>query len=183
MRSIKPLQNLPVILELLDLANSRPSSLQFLQANAVMAAHPALLVVDSKPRTVHRDAAISKSEEPQRVYINLQTLWRSIAIHLETIYCRWIQPLQTIPRFSSNEMYTTMDAACYQMREASVLVEIWKTKSVRLSLKLDSQQQRHHLLFLLVLFLNIFGQKRQKKSDFFQISSPFRAVSSRLSEQ
>jgi hypothetical protein len=127
MRSIKPLQNLPVILELLDLANSRPSSLQFLQANAVMAAHPALLVVDSKPRTVHRDAAISKSEEPQRVYINLQTLWRSIAIHLETIYCRWIQPLQTIPRFSSNEMYTTMDAACYQMREASVLVEIWKT--------------------------------------------------------
>jgi hypothetical protein len=42
------------------LANSRPSSLQFLQANAVMAAHPALLVVDSKPRTVHRDAAISK---------------------------------------------------------------------------------------------------------------------------
>jgi len=56
-------------------------------------------------------------------------------------------------------------------------------ESVRLSLKLDSQQQRHHLLFLLVLSLNIFGQKRQKKSDFFQISSPFRAASSRLSEQ
>ncbi len=62
------------------LANSRPSSLQFLQAIAVMAAHPALLVVNLKPRTVHRDAAISKSEEPRRVYINLQTLWRPIAI-------------------------------------------------------------------------------------------------------
>jgi hypothetical protein len=57
-----------------------------------------------------------------------------LQFHLETIDCRWIQPLQTIPRFSSNKMYTTMDAACYQMREASVLVEIWKTNLEYVSL-------------------------------------------------
>ncbi len=138
-----------------------------------MAAHPALLVVDSKPRTVHRDAAISKSEEPRRVYINLQSLWSPIAIHLETIYCRWIQPLQTIPRFSSNEMHTTMDAACYQMREASLLVEIWKTNPyVSLPNSIPSNNVINSSSFSLVLecFRTKAPEKERFLPNFFTVS-------------
>lgn len=149
------------------LVNSRPSSPQFLQAIAVMAAHPALLVVNLKPRTVHRDAAISKSEEPRRVYINLQTLWRPIAIP------SWNNrlPLDSTttnhpPLLLQQNVY---DNGCSLLPDEggiSPCGNLEDESGVGLSLKLDSPQQRHHLHLPSRWSLNIFGQKHQKKERF-----------------